>query len=1429
MNEESIWLVPLCALAGLHVTIGDTIPMNAGLSSLFSATSAADAYAQLAAVAGDPDALAAACKALTPRAFADATKHAPASGKPLLSQAAQVNAAPSVRVLLEARASPDVLDGSGASACFLAAQADSAETLQLLIQAGANIHTPRPSGATPVYIAAQQDARRSLAALLEAGGDPNAAKEGGFTPVSIACLRSRVECLGLLLSARADCDQAYAVADRFTPLMIAAHIGHSELLEVLLKAGASQRPRDSLGRTAREVALAEGQGLAASLLAAREHEDAREGAVMAQEATVQELKQMRPVQAELEVPSARLDALGTQIAQFGSQQSIFAAASQLQSSCTLIAQSLLPASRLAEQLAGLDTEAVELESSFESARAGLDAAQRRVASSSAAEEDAAVADRDAARERFVSVLGALQNNYETRQRHGQRHAETVAEARAAGATNAAAAPAPAAAEVPLPSAISRAVPVLRKVLTDVGEANRATLAAMDALSAAMAHELELMAQVQAPLRDAMGVCEVGIAQAAEQLLHDTPRDDLVQLQLLLGRVRAQQNAMEHSHALLLEGRRAAQVQEEADGVELDVADRIDELSMQISQAARRKEDAEVARLLSERDAAHEQIAAVRTASAEARSVLSDPILLEWYPEVRGRNGNAEKPATGRVDFSASLAAYDTLGEVVRTAARQAWRARPKPAGEPVLLSALELPRSAAFEAAIARVASVCETEEERGAPLLSVLLPRAIFYEREQPSVTYLLTPFDDYAENTTALAAWIRDHRGRTDALLPPQPASSPLATMLAPLLLAVAELHRHGITHGCLTPEAVRVRSGGSVVLSDICFPTAVAGREGGFPYTAPESANGEPSLPADCWSVGAILIELLTGGTPRWNATKSCLEDATTARPLGPPRPPPPGRLGHAWALAAGLTAADPAARLAMPAALRSPLFAALAPADALTPLAAACVPPMLLSAEELLAKTNGAPPAAMAMPVATGLGGAPLSAALFAEALPVAAAAVEVSDEMAAVMPVPVADVDADADAEAPDWLTAAAVDVGVNPLISPDAPPPAALPTQPIVEVLVSTSDENGGDADAALVRAVLDAASSLRPECDLRFTLATQSTVESHTADELMHRFFTAVGRDDLPPELRLWERADGGETYMPAASTATAAPPLDLLSSSPMDLLGGLQPTPPPTEALARFERVGKLLGYCALHGLLVALPLPAALFCALTGRTSLLAASKAAAHGTDINQSLAILGGFAPRAAVALRCTLARRAATGPALLAGVAASNKHDRAIERIEEELLGAHRAATLEALRAGLASMLGEAALAALTPSQLACRLLGGWQLSVRASDASAPFGREARTALFAFDPTDWEEPQLLSAYREWLVTWAGELAPAERVAFQLLAFGAAVGPPRRKRISCVASSEAKAIFLPEASLLWLPTAGSQQEFSARMGSSIALA
>ena len=66
---------------------------------------------------------------------------------------------------------------------------------------------------------------------------------------------------------------------------------------------------------------------------------------------------MRPVQAELEVPASTLDEISTQLAQLGSQQSIFERASQLQASASLLATSLLPAKRIADELTGLDGEA----------------------------------------------------------------------------------------------------------------------------------------------------------------------------------------------------------------------------------------------------------------------------------------------------------------------------------------------------------------------------------------------------------------------------------------------------------------------------------------------------------------------------------------------------------------------------------------------------------------------------------------------------------------------------------------------------------------------------------------------------------------------------------------------------------------------------------------------------------------------------------------------------------------------------------------------------------------------------------------------------------------------------------------------------------------------------------------------------------------
>lgn len=212
---------------------------------------------------------------------------------PLLVKAAARDAAAAVHILVAAKADLNVADVTGTTPCFAAAKEEAHAALLVLIAAGADIHRARTSGATPLYIAAQQGAQRCLASLIEAKADVNAPKEGGFTPACVACMRGRGKsldtCVGRkhsqpsprvlsfgssvhappalllgvrystpprrprprarrLLAARADPDVAFSVADRFTPLMLAAHFGQLELLEALVRAGAQLTRRDAQGR-----------------------------------------------------------------------------------------------------------------------------------------------------------------------------------------------------------------------------------------------------------------------------------------------------------------------------------------------------------------------------------------------------------------------------------------------------------------------------------------------------------------------------------------------------------------------------------------------------------------------------------------------------------------------------------------------------------------------------------------------------------------------------------------------------------------------------------------------------------------------------------------------------------------------------------------------------------------------------------------------------------------------------------------------------------------------------------------------------------------------------------------------------------------------------------------------------------------------------
>ena len=228
-------------------------------------------------------------------------------------------------------------------------------------------------------------------------------------------------------------------------------------------------------------------------------------------------------------------------------------------------------------------------------------------------------------------------------------------------------------------------------------------------------------------------------------------------------------------------------------------------------------------------------------------------------------------------------------------------------------------------------------------------------------------------------------------------------------------------------------------------------------------------------------------------RFARRSRCRPDRSARRGLSLKASPPP----------------EPTTRVTVQAALRTPLFASLAHTDALTPLATATIPPILTPGAGGGVGNGGITTALPAADFAEPVLAAPLLAEALADAagddlmMAGLAEALPIDEDLPAAEAAVVAVEDVD---DAPDWLTEAAVGVGIDPVIAADDAP---IATVPVVEVLVSESE-------GSIVTAVLDAASSLTPECELRFTYATSSNVENRSTGELIEKFFTAASLKDL-------------------------------------------------------------------------------------------------------------------------------------------------------------------------------------------------------------------------------------------------------------------------------------------------------------------------
>jgi len=154
-----------------------------------------------------------------------------------------------LRVLLEAKASPNVRDDGGRSALMLASAYGYSECSRLLLGAGSNVCQLDKQGNSAVYYACNQRSIDCLQLLLDRGGDPNKQNNNGKTPLMITATSGSPEaisCAKLLVERGAHVDKNDNVGKT---ALSEAIFGSTDMMECLIDAGAQIDLPDPTGRT----------------------------------------------------------------------------------------------------------------------------------------------------------------------------------------------------------------------------------------------------------------------------------------------------------------------------------------------------------------------------------------------------------------------------------------------------------------------------------------------------------------------------------------------------------------------------------------------------------------------------------------------------------------------------------------------------------------------------------------------------------------------------------------------------------------------------------------------------------------------------------------------------------------------------------------------------------------------------------------------------------------------------------------------------------------------------------------------------------------------------------------------------------------------------------------------------------------------------
>jgi uncharacterized protein len=140
-----------------------------------------------------------------------------------------------------------------------AAAAGNVAEIDRLVAAGANRELRDGNGRTPLHVAAYRKQHEAGRVLMRRGADPNALDAQRYDIVTIAAVADDVPMLKVALEGGASAKNVTSPYDG-TALIAAAHLGHDEVVKVLIAAGAPLDHVNNLRWTAVIEAIVLGDG-----------------------------------------------------------------------------------------------------------------------------------------------------------------------------------------------------------------------------------------------------------------------------------------------------------------------------------------------------------------------------------------------------------------------------------------------------------------------------------------------------------------------------------------------------------------------------------------------------------------------------------------------------------------------------------------------------------------------------------------------------------------------------------------------------------------------------------------------------------------------------------------------------------------------------------------------------------------------------------------------------------------------------------------------------------------------------------------------------------------------------------------------------------------------------------------------------------------